>query len=68
MVAPFLLQEEGTHNMTEDDTRRDEEEMNEDNDAREEDIVADEDSDTRDIEDTARENADKNEARFSNID
>lgn len=53
--------------MAEDDSRRDEEEMNEDNDAREEDIVADEDSDTRDIEDTARENADRNEARFSSI-
>ena len=53
--------------MAEDDSRREEEEMNDDNDAREEDIVEDEDSDTRDIEDTARENEDRNEARFSNI-
>ncbi len=53
--------------MAEDDTRRDEEEMNVDNDAREEDIVEDEDSDTEDIEETARKDEDRTEARFSSI-
>ena len=35
--------------MAEDDSRREEEEMNEDNDAREEDIVEDTDADTEDV-------------------
>ena len=53
--------------MADDDSRRQEEIMNEENDSREEDIVRDTDADTGDVEREERDFNDENERRFSSI-
>ena len=53
--------------MGEDDTKKQSEEINEENDAREEDVVEDIDSDTKDVEQNDNRNADVIERRFSSI-
>lgn len=59
-VAPFLLHNERTQNMDEEERKDTSEEMNDENDAREEDIVEDEDADTKDV----VENDDANESEI----
>lgn len=53
--------------MADEDSRTQEQEVNEENDAREEDIVSDTDADTRDVEETERNDYEETERRFSSI-
>lgn len=53
--------------MSDDDSTKQSEEINEENDAREEDVVEDTDSDTKDVEQNDDRNADVIERRFSSI-